>query len=333
MFAKLLDEYMKNARLNDETLAAQIDVARRTVTNWRRGITRRPPSREKVLKCASILKLFPKQRMAFFQAAGILDITGLEQKLVPVVGRPIIKPYQFFGREELLRNIYWAWHKEVPESIAIIGPKRSGKTSVLNYLKNITQTVYYRPNQLKGWPTDWLPYHVQVAFVDFLEANMSQPETLMTDILQQLNLEVPSSCTLADFSRILRNVENSLVILMDNIEIGLKTTTLGNSFWRNMAALGNCEPVRFVITASELPLELARDCRKPSPFFKLFGHTLQLEAFTEEEARELLSNSPEPFSAEEIEGMLKESNCWPEPLQQSCDKQLRKLLRDKKSFL
>ena len=115
---------------------------------------------------------------------------------------------------------------------------------------------------------------------------------------------------------------------MDNIDIGLKMTALDGPFWWNMASLGSCEQISFVVTASEQPLELARDCGKPSPFFKLFAQTLQLGAFTEEEARELLNNSPEPFSSEEIEGMLKESDCWPEPLQKLCDMRLRELLSE-----
>ncbi|RKZ50274.1 MAG: hypothetical protein DRR16_19850 [Candidatus Parabeggiatoa sp. nov. 3] len=94
-------------------------------------------------------------------------------------------PYQFFGRESLLNQIYWAWHKTVPESIAIIGAERSGKTSLLNYLNRITQATQLRPDQPKGWPDDWLPSHFQVAFMDCLDANMSRPETLVADVLQQ----------------------------------------------------------------------------------------------------------------------------------------------------
>ncbi|HEW97475.1 MAG TPA: hypothetical protein ENF37_02360 [Beggiatoa sp.] len=84
-----------------------------------------------------------------------------------------------------MNQIYWAWHKTVPESIAIIGAERSGKTSLLNYLNRITQATQLRPDQPKGWPDDWLPSHFQVAFMDCLDANMSRPETLVADVLQQ----------------------------------------------------------------------------------------------------------------------------------------------------
>ncbi len=50
-----------------------------------------------------------------------------------------------------------AWDKPVPESIAIIGPKRSGKTSLLNYLIHISRASQLRADQPKGWPDGWLP--------------------------------------------------------------------------------------------------------------------------------------------------------------------------------
>jgi transcriptional regulator with XRE-family HTH domain len=320
-FTELFDEYMKIASLSDEALAGQVGVTKVAVHHWRTGKIKKSPSREKVFKCAEALELTPKQRMEFFRVAGILLETP---KFIPVVGNPVMKPYQFFGREKLLGQVYWAWKKVVPESIVIIGPPRSGKTSILNYLKNINHAEYYRPDQPKGWPDNWLPYHVQTAFVDFQDANMFQPETLMVDILQQLNLEAPSDCDLAKFSSLLKNaLTKYVVILMDNIEIGLKMVALNEPFWWNMAALGRSERVSFVVTASESPLRLARDSGKPSPFFKLFAQILELGAFTEKEARELLDNSPQPFSSEEIESMLKDSEYWPSSLQKLCDMRLR----------
>ncbi len=153
-FAKLLDEYQKTLGFTDEALADQIQVSKMTVYNWRTGKVEHPTSRQKLLSCADILELTPKERLEFIIAAGHLpEKYEPPQPPVPVVGIPIIQPYQFFGRENLLRQIYWAWDKPVPESITIVGPKRSGKTSLLNYLNKITQVNYLRPEQPKAWPS------------------------------------------------------------------------------------------------------------------------------------------------------------------------------------
>ncbi len=326
IFAKLLNEYMKTVRLSDKTLADQIQVSPMTVYYWRIGKTKKPASRKKLLQCADLLKLTFKQRAEFIKAAeGLLD--NSKPQLVPVVGIPIVQPSQFFGRENLLRQIYRAWDKPVPESMSIVGPKRSGKTSLLNYLNQITRVSYLRPEQLKSWPTNWRSRHFQFALIDFQDANMSQPETLIKDVLQQLKLEIPQACNLASFSNLIKEkLTQPAVILMDNIEIGIAAPGLETAFWQNMSSLGSCGQLSFVVTCLNQPQQLEHSGDKALPFFELFGHSFLLEAFTENEARELLAHSPKPFSPEEVEGMLKESGCWPEPLQKLCDRRLQQLL-------
>lgn len=321
-FAKLLVQYMDG--LDDETLANQIGTTGMTVYNWRTGKTHRP-RRDKVIKCAEVLKLTPRQRIEFLTAAGHPPNLQLPQPAVPVVGVPIIEPYQFFGREELLRHIYGAWNKPVPESILIIGPRRCGKTSLLNYLNNITQATYLRPDQPKGWPEDWWPHQFKLAFVDFRDINMQQPETLATNVLQQFQIKVPNNCNIADLSNLIKpQLTEPMVILMDEIEAGLAAPALEADFWWNMRSLGSHRKLSFVVTATSRPVQLARDNNRPSPFFNLFGHNLKLKAFTEAEAKELLANSPKNFSPKEVEKMLKESECWPETLQKLCDTHQRK---------
>lgn len=326
-FAELLDAGMKKVGLTDEELAVHISVSKMTIYNWRTGKIKHPNSRDKVLDCAEALQLTPKQCAELLQAAG--HCPGKNQAIqppVPVVGVPICLPYQFFGRENILRQIYWAWHKTVPESIVVIGPIRSGKTSLLNYLNYITQAVYLRPNQPKGWPFDWLPCHFQFVLVDFQDVSLYQPETLIKEVLLQLKLKVPTPCNLASFSNVLKRVKQPTIMLMDNIEVGFNIPTLDAAFWQNMRFLGNQGKLSFVITTTESLEKLARDFVHPVSFFDIFGHTLELEALTECEARELLASSPKTFSEEEIEGMLKESGCWPAPLQKLCDRRLQALL-------
>jgi hypothetical protein len=183
-FAQQLDLYMKKAGLTDRMLAEQIQNRKMTVYNWRMGKTI-SPLRHNVLKCAEILKLTAKQRFEFLRAAGHVDEQAqVLPPLIPVVGMPIVQPCQFFGRQQVLAQIYWAWNKPVPESIAIIGPKRSGKTSLLNYLIHISLAYHLRVDQPKGWPTAWLLRHFQFVRVDFQEAKKHQPESLMIDILE-----------------------------------------------------------------------------------------------------------------------------------------------------
>jgi transcriptional regulator with XRE-family HTH domain len=324
-FAPLLYEYMKLADLTDETLAEQINVTDMTIRNWRTGKIKHP-SPKKILKCADVLKLTPLQRTKFLTAAGLLDVVA-PPPLVPVVGVPIIEPYQFFGREKVLRKIFWAWNKTVLQHIAIIGPKRSGKTSILHYLKKITGATYLRPEQPQGWPKGWLPHYLHWVLVDFQNATMSQPETLIKHILRQLHLEEPPTCDIPTFSNMIEDeLDKPAVILMDDIKMGLEAPALDQPFWWNLRSLGSHGKLCFVVTATQSPVELAREFGKPSPFFNIFSHIIPLDAFTESEARELLKNSPKSFTQQEIETMLTDSDCWPDPLQKLCDARLQELM-------
>jgi transcriptional regulator with XRE-family HTH domain len=324
-FTELLNNYIKKMGLTDEALAKQMQVSKMTVYNWRTGKIQQPASCQKVLKCAELLELSIKQRLEFLKAAG--HFSGKDEQLsapIPVIGLPIIQPYQFFGRENILHQIYLAWDKPVPESLIILGPKRSGKTSLLNYLKQITQATYLRPEQPEGWPTNWLPKHFQFAFVDFQDANMYQLDTLLKDVLQQLNLTVPENCQMADFSSIIkRECNQPTVILIDNMRRGLSAPTLEEAFWQNLCALGSTGKLSFVVSCVEQLDQLEQQYQdKLFPFLNLFGHILNLKEFTESEARNLLAASPKPFTEEEIEVLLKESGCWPEPLQKLCHERL-----------
>jgi hypothetical protein len=141
-----------------------------------------------------------------------------------------------------------------------------------------------------------------------------------------LKLKAPTLCDLTVFSTMLKQLSQPTVILMDDIEAGLRAPALDAEFWWNLRALGSQGRLSFVVTAVEPPKQWARDWGKPSPFFNLFGHSFFIGAFTETEARELLAHSPQRFSSDEIKQMVLKSECWPEPLQQLCDRQLQTLL-------
>jgi hypothetical protein len=101
-------------------------------------------------------------------------------RLVPfVIGPPIVHPRQFFGREYELRRIFGLLKHFPLQNAAIIGPQRSGKTSLLHYLKHITVTspAQLRPGQRTGWLSD--PRQYAWIFVDFQDARMRSLEFLL----------------------------------------------------------------------------------------------------------------------------------------------------------
>ncbi|MBE7555718.1 MAG: ATP-binding protein [Anaerolineales bacterium] len=247
------------------------------------------------------------------------ELYPLRQEFAPfVVGPPITHPRQFFGREQELKRIFGLWKRFPLQNVAVIGLPRCGKTSLLRYLQQITAAA---PAQLRpGQRADWLPQpeRYRWVLVDFQDARMGQPESLLRYLLTSLNLPVPEPCRLSNFlDTVGQYLQNPAVIMMDEIGAGLASPELDQQFWWSLRSLSNYTEGKlgFLLTAHETPALLAHEYGKPSPFFNIFGHTLQLGPFNEAEARELLASSPKPFAPADVEWMLAQSGRWPVLLQ------------------
>jgi hypothetical protein len=244
-----------------------------------------------------------------------------------VVGPPITMPRQFFGRERELKRVFGLWRRFPLQNVAVIGSKRSGKTSLLYYLKNITRA---EPAELRpGQHTDWLPQpeRYQWVFVDFQDSRMGNRDRLLRHMLTNLNMPAPSPCDLDTFMDIVsHHLQTPTVILMDEIGAGLVSLELDESFWWSLRSLvhytrGN---LAFVVSSHTSPAQLAQDEGKPSPFFNIF-QALELGPFTDAEARELIASSPISFSPIDVAWILEQSGRWPCLLQILCQTRLTAL--------
>lgn len=240
---------------------------------------------------------------------------SLPRQLSPfVVGLPITSPRQFYGRERELKRIFDLWRHFPLQNVAVLGLKRSGKSSLLHYLKAITGAAAadLRPGQR----TDWLPQpeRYQWVFVDFQDARLGKQERLLRYLLTSLHMPVPDVCHLDNFMDVIStHLHTPTVILMDEMSAGLASPELDEVFWGSLRSLvshyANGYLAFGVATATSL-VQLAEDQGKPSPFFNLF-YTVELGPLTEEEARELIGSAPQPFTSTEIEWMLEQSGRWP----------------------
>lgn len=275
----------------------------------------------------------------FLHSAGHPQPTSLCDELYPVtpiqefapfvVGPPISHPRQFFGREQELKRIFGLWERFPLQNIAVIGLQRSGKTSLLRHLANISAA---RPAQLRpGQRKDWLsqPERYQWVFVDFQDARMGNRARLLRYLLTSMGMPLPDVCDLSSFVDIVsQNLQKPTLILMDEIGAGLASPELDQQFWWSLRSLGsNFSNGRlgFLLTAHEAPEMLAHAYAKPSPFFNIFGHTLKLGPLSEGEARELVASSPLPFDPVDVEWILIQSRQWPAILQILCHTRLTAL--------
>ncbi|MCB8966150.1 MAG: hypothetical protein H6660_04570 [Ardenticatenaceae bacterium] len=244
-----------------------------------------------------------------------------------VAGPPITRPIQFFGRERELKRLFNLLKRLPLQNAAIIGPRRSGKTSLLHYLRSITTT---HPAQLR--PTqrvDWLsgPEHYRWVFVDFQDPRLGSRQALLQHLLTHMALPLPDVCDLDQFLDIVsEHLTQPTVILFDEIGVALERyPELDDMFWESLRSLATNQVggnLAFILAAPEAPSTLATHQGLGSPFFNIFGYTAPLGPLHEEEARELITSSPIPFPDADVRWILDESACWPLLLQILCRERL-----------
>jgi transcriptional regulator with XRE-family HTH domain len=324
-FKDLLKAYMDRNRFTYEGLAEKLALSKATISNWCNGKVEKIGC-DKIQKCVEVLNLSPDERIAFMRAAKCLP-SEKDAPLVPIVNIPIHSPQQFFGRKKELKRIFERWQHLPLHHFAIIGPRKSGKTSLLHYVKNIHTATQLREGQRQ----DYLPSAYQFVFVDFQGAGMSEEERLLTYILKALNLTVPSPCRLSDFIDVMRyELHKPTVLLFDRIDIGLQAEALNYQFWWGIRSLVINDlkgRLGLLVASPQLPTELIPKGadNQPSPFLNIFADVLTLGPFEESEARELLHYSPQPLDEAEAEWILENSGRWPVLLQMLCDVRLMAL--------
>lgn len=247
-----------------------------------------------------------------------------------IVGPPIVHPARFFGRERELKRLFGLLRQVPLQNSAIIGPRRSGKTSLLHYLKTVTTAP---PHQLRPHQkTDWLPANGRYRwiFVDFQDPRLGGSDGLLRYLLLQLGLPVPPTCTLDYFLDVVSDSLNRpTVILFDEIEVALQRyPELDDTFWEGLRSLATNQVggnLAFVLAGSESPEQLASHRGFGSPFFNIFGYTATLGPLSETEAQDLITSSPIPFAPEDVVWIVTESGRWPMLLQILCRERLLSL--------
>jgi hypothetical protein len=242
-----------------------------------------------------------------------------------VCGPPVLHPRQFFGRGREIQALAHRWQGNPLLPAVLIGPKRSGKTSLLHFLER-AQTADeddFRPGQYRC--EDWRG-RVRLIRLDFQNARFRRKSTLLSYLLARLGLPVPSPCSLSAFSETLsEGISTPTVVMMDEIGAGLGAEELGEEVWWHFRSLCGKETgglLSFLIAGSG-DLEQFRDKPGgPSAFLNIFTYRLALGPLSENEAVELIESSPRPFEAADTTWLLEQSGRWPALLQILCDARL-----------
>lgn len=329
-FSKLFTQYVNRIGTKYSQLAHETQISRHTLYRWRDGKCQQP-DKTKLRRCFKPLQLSEEEADQLLLAAGYSP-DNLPVSLFPktifkeaplspfVVGPPITQPQQFYGRKREVRHILKLWQHFPLPNVAVFGEHRSGKTSLLHYLKHQLQ------NDLTPQNTAKLFSSYRIILIDFKDARMQQPSGLLHYLLRQLHLPTPEPCHLIHFAEVIEShpLNKPTLILMDDIDIGLATEALDQTFWWGLYNFMNSTvgKVAFLLTAHISSIQLLQEKAKTLSFFNTFVHHFTLGPLTPEEANALLDSSPLPFTIKDKNWILKQSGYWPALLQLLCERRL-----------
>ena len=208
----------------------------------------------------------------------------------PYLNRVMIKsPEDFFGRKKEVNRIYSRLDAPHPQSIGVVGERRMGKSSLLNY-------VYHRKNRRQAMQN----YENAIfAYMDFQRSpDITVPKFIdilfsMFEFEEKKELPaVPSDKNLdhlRDTIEALSGKGKRVIILMDEFEMITNNEKFDMQFFSFLRFLANNFKVAYVTSSAK---DLQQLCHTKdiadSPFFNIFSN-LPLRPFGYDEAFELIS--------------------------------------------
>jgi len=245
-------------------------------------------------------------------------------------GNPISDPRRFFGRAREVEQIFGRLRNEEFESSSVVGDRRIGKTSLLNYLAD--------PGIRAAHGLESERYNFFYVDLQMVDEAMG-PEQLWRRLLVLMRrqctaegiedalaaLEQSTRLTTFDLDELFQQVDDKglhIVFLLDEFERVTENENFGPDFYYGLRSLMIRHKVALV-TSSRLELiELCHsEAVKSSPFFNIFAN-INLRLFSDADWHVMVSRSLTGtgvrFSEPEMEQLLDLAGLHPYFLQAAC---------------
>ena len=208
----------------------------------------------------------------------------------PYLNRLMIKrPSEFFGRSEEVGMIYSRLETTPPGSISVVGERKIGKSSLLNY-------VYSRKNREEHLSE---PDSVAMLFLDLQSLRGGTVDAFVDLLIGIAALELSGRVESADLTRDIQGIKQlaerthaagvRLILLLDEFETITSNPNFGIEFFSFLRSLPYRYNVGYVTSTAQ---DLQKLCHtqeiKDSPFFNIFS-LLPLSVFRRDEALALIA--------------------------------------------
>ncbi len=221
----------------------------------------------------------------------ISELADRSSKRNPYLNRVMIKnPDDFFGREKEIRKIYSRLDAPQPQSISVVGDRRIGKSSLLNY-------IYTRKNRKKYMQNYDSAIFVYLDFQNTIDNDVTKFIDLLFTIFSFETGDVTKYTarpkTLEQLKSVIAELSDEgkrIIVMMDEFEIITHNENFEEDFFSFLRSLANSFRVAYVTSSrDELQMMCHNKDISDSPFFNIFSN-LPLRPFTEDEARDLITS-------------------------------------------
>ena len=242
---------------------------------------------------------------------------------------PVREPAHFFGRRGEVRKLVQAIGADIPQTASIIGERRIGKTSLLNYLSAPGGALAEFPQFLSRLPADYLFVRADLSALKTRELNgplfffrllfksldkAFQDKTGQTFPIFDKYWESESVAELVEFGlksyldeiqQIAPNL--AIIFLLDEADPLIRQGVGGL-----LRSLIQDHPISFVI-ATRLPLIEIDPEREVSPLFNILAETIPLGLMPQSEVHQMLTElSSDNFTPLELDFILKTGGLHPD---------------------
>ncbi|MFL6277412.1 MAG: protein kinase domain-containing protein [Blastocatellia bacterium] len=207
----------------------------------------------------------------------------------PYLNRVAIKdPAQFFGRTREVSKIFSRLTASRPQSISVVGERRIGKSSLLNYVNH----PQVRARQLDQ------PDAYVFAFIDLQQKRRITPVEFFKELFELMAKETGDEALAAETASFdamravlerFRRRSRKLIVLLDEFDAITTNRAFDLEFYSFLRSIANNYDVAYVTSSARDLQELCHtQLIADSPFFNIFTNVF-LRAFTRKEATDLIT--------------------------------------------
>jgi hypothetical protein len=245
-------------------------------------------------------------------------------------GNPISDPARFFGREREIEQVFSRLRNAEFESSSLVGERRVGKTSLLNYLAH---PDVRRQHGLD--PDKYIFVYIDLQMVD----KATTPAKLWQRLLRQIakhcqdaqvrqiiddlrQEETIDNFALADVFDSVDEKGQYVVLLLDEFENVTENPNFPPDFFYGLRSLAIHHHLSLITSSRRELIELCHsEAIRSSPFFNIFAN-INVGLWSEDEARQLINRSLEgtgiSFTQDEMAAIFRIAGFHPYFLQAAC---------------